>query len=243
MVDEWQGMEGIPSSMVGLTQAMLEHADVTIVPSRRLLERYKSSARRIELLRHGADTQLFGAVADGTVSADPTVLRMPGKKIGYYGALHKLDIGLIAKVAKSRADWTFIFVGPLSGGQGIRRHMVLPSNVHFVGEKVHASLPEFLASLDVFWMPFVVNELTESMCPIKIFEVLSAGVPLISSDLDECRSVAGEHILFARNANEHVSQLARAMNLLHPEEICRRSRSMQGHDWDHRYQEFLRLLQ
>jgi hypothetical protein len=92
-------------------------------------------------------------------------------------------------------------------------------------------------------MPFVVNELTKSMCPIKIYEVLSAGLPLVSQDLDECRSVAGSHALFARNTDEHLEYLERAVSLRVPGDAGRRADSMRGYDWDHRFQEFLRLLQ
>jgi glycosyltransferase involved in cell wall biosynthesis len=243
IVDEWQGMAGIPRSMAKLTQAMLGHADLTIVTSGRLFERYKHSAKRIELLRHGTDIALFGAVASGRVVSDPRILVMPGNKIGYYGALHKLDTKLITQVAEARPDWSFAFVGPISGGQGMGGHQAFPPNIHFLGEKPRADLPAFLAGLDAFWMPFAVNELTKSMCPIKIFEVLSAGIPLVSSDLDECRAVAGHHALFAKSADEHLAQLERASSLRNPEETRLRAESMQDYDWDHRYQKFLRLLQ
>jgi glycosyltransferase involved in cell wall biosynthesis len=243
IVDEWQCMTGIPRSMAKLTHAMLGHADVTVVTSRRLFDRYRLSAKRIELIRHGTDIAMFSAVANGKVSPDPRILSMPGRRIGYYGALHKLDTKLIIQVADARPDWSFALVGPLAGGQGMGRQGVFPSNIHFLGEMPRASLPKFLAGLDAFWMPFVVNELTKSMCPIKIYEVLSAGIPVVSSDLDECRAVAGHHALFARGADEHLTQLERASSLRNPEETQLRAKSMQGNDWDDRYQDFLHVLQ
>lgn len=242
IVDEWQGMAGIPRSMAKLTQGMLKSADVTIVTSARLFERYRHSAKRIELLRHGADIALFGAVADGRVDPESKVLTLPGRKIGYYGALHKLDIRLIFEVAEARPNWSFIFVGPISGGQGMTRQGAFPPNVYFVGEMPHASLPKFLASLDAVWMPFIVNELTQSMSPIKIFEVLSAGLPLVISNLEECRAIAGKNALFAITANEHLDQLECAVMLRDPKEIQQRVHAMKGCSWELRYQNFLRLL-
>jgi glycosyltransferase involved in cell wall biosynthesis len=118
-----------------------------------------------------------------------------------------------------------------------------PPNVHFFGVMARAYLPEFLAGLDSFWMPFAVNELTQSMCPIKIFEVLSAGLPVVSSDLDECRAVAGELVLFARNIEDHLVQLKKAISLRSPEVAHRRVEAMRDYDWNNRYKEFLKLLQ
>ena len=118
-----------------------------------------------------------------------------------------------------------------------------PHNVHFFGEMSRASLPEFLAGLDSFWMPFAVNELTQSMCPIKIFEVLSAGLPVVSTDLDECRAVAGELALYACNIEDHLAQLNKAIHLRSPEETKRRVEAMRCYDWNNRYKEFSKLLQ
>jgi UDP-galactopyranose mutase len=243
IVDEWQGMAGIPRSMATLTRQMLRFADVTIVPSERLLNRYKPYARRIELLRHGTDLSLFEPVAKGRVAPDQNVLALPGKKIGYYGALHKLDVRLIAEIARARPGWTFVFVGPLAGGQGMGRCESFPVNVHILDALPRAALPALLAGLDVFWMPFAVNELTHSMCPIKLFEAFSAGLPVVSSDLDECRAVAGDFCLFARNAETHLVQLERALGMRGPIEKQRRLDSVRNCDWNNRYQDFLELLQ
>jgi glycosyltransferase involved in cell wall biosynthesis len=243
IVDEWQGMPGIPRSMARLTQAMLETADLTIVTSGRLFERYRYFAKNIKLLRHGTDISLFGGVAQGVISPDLQTLSLPGKKIGYYGALHKLDINLIISIAKARPNWSFVFIGPLSGGQGVAVKKVFPDNVTFLDEKPRSSLPSYLAALDAFWMPFMVNELTQSMCPIKIYEVLSAGLPLVSSDLEECRAVAGYHCLFAQSTYDHLTQLERAMSLRTSDEMLLRAESMRNYDWSSRYKEFLQMLQ
>jgi glycosyltransferase involved in cell wall biosynthesis len=242
MVDEWQGMKGIPRSMATLTQEMLKRADVTIVTSARLFERYRFSANRIELLRHGADLSLFGPVATGDVTPDSRVKALPGLKVGYYGALHKLDAELIIRTAQARPDWSFVFVGPVLGGQGIIQTEAYPPNVYFLGDAPLETLPKFLAALDTFWMPFAVNELTQSMCPIKMFEVMSAGVPLVSTDLEECRAVAGEHALFATDLESHIVKLERAVDMHSYEEKKRRTEAVRDYDWNNRYSDFVRLL-
>jgi glycosyltransferase involved in cell wall biosynthesis len=243
IVDEWQGMAGIPRSMAKLTRLMLTHADVTVVTSARLYERYKLEAKCIELLRHGTNVAQFSEVAlkkgrmDDRLSPSPS-----GKKVGYYGALHKLDPYLISCVAASRPNWTFFFVGPLTGEQGVGWKASFPSNVHFLGPMQHHMLPEFLVALDVVWMPFIINELTQSMSPIKIYEVLSAGLPLVVSDLMECRLVARDQAFFAGSKDEHISQLTLAMEAWSPEEVRRRVSSVSDCDWNERYNRFLSFL-
>ncbi|KAA3627118.1 MAG: glycosyltransferase [Proteobacteria bacterium] len=242
MVDEWQGLAGIPRSMIGLTLGMLARADVTIVSSRPLLERYRDGARDIYLLRHGTDLDLFLPVLEGRVAPDVRVAALPGVKVGYYGALHKLDFGLIHEVASRRPDWSFVFIGPVSGSQGVGALPPLPPNVRFWDVWRREALPGFLAGLDLFWMPFVRNELTHAMCPIKLFEVLSAGKPVVSTDLDETRDAGGEMVEYARDAEGHLSALGSALTL--DDEARRKSRSaaVSGYDWSARTAVFSKLL-
>jgi glycosyltransferase involved in cell wall biosynthesis len=242
MVDEWQGLAGIPRSMASLTRGMLERADVTIVSSRTLLERYRADARDIHLLRHGTDLELFIPVLEGKVVPDGRMLAYPGVRVGYYGALHKLDFDLIREVASQQPGWSFIFLGPVSGYQGIGAPPPLPSNVHLWDAWPRETLPGFLAGLDLFWMPFVRSELTDAMCPIKLFEALSAGIPVVSTDLDETRDVGGEIVEYARDAHGHLEAIEKALAQDDAERRKSRAAAVAGYDWSVRTAVFSELL-
>ena len=243
MVDEWQGIQGIPRSTARLTADMLKVADTSIVTSRRLYDRYAPIAKRTELLRHGTDLSLFAPVAKGGLEVDQNISLYSGVKIGYYGALHKLDFDLVRQVAGSKLEWTFFFVGPEIGGQGVGSREEFPPNVIFLGAYPRERLPQFLAGIDAFWMPFVVNELTHSMCPIKIFEVLSAGVPFVETELDESREVAGDMGLFANSDVDHLQKLEVAVTLRSRQASERYIEHVAHYDWDVRYKSFLNILQ
>lgn len=242
LVDEWQGLSGVPHSMAELTRGMMQRADTTIVSSRRLLERYQGYAREIHLLRHGTDLKLFAPVAEDRVHADQRLSAFPGVKVGYYGALHKLDFDLIRDVALTKPEWFFIFLGPKSGAQGFRPFIHLPSNVLILDPWNREALPGFLAGLDVFWMPFLRNELTHSMCPIKLFEVLSSGVAIVSADLDEIRDAGGAQLEYATNPSEHVAALERSLAFNGPKWRQARAAAVSNYDWSARMAVFSELL-
>lgn len=243
IVDEWQGMSGIPKSMATLTQDLVKRADVaTIVTSQNLFDRYKKDAREIHLLRHGTDWDLFSPVAMGKKEAYPYLASLPGKKIGYYGALHKLNFSLIIEVATLRPDWSFVFLGPIKGPQGLRMRRKFPSNVYFLEAIPREFLPNFLAGIDVFWMPFLVNELTKYMSPIKLYEVLSAGLPVVSSDLEECRAVATECTYFADSPEDHITYLTHSMCSSNSGGRKSRSMAMRNTDWNGRFSDFMKIV-
>jgi len=243
MVDEWQGLPGIPASMEKITEKLLQTADETVVSSRILLDRYSHFAKQITLLRHGTDLDVFEPVVRGKVDRDSRISTLPGRKIGYYGALHKLDYALVRDVAELYPQWSFIFLGPISGSQGLDlEKLSLPKNVIIWEAWPRERLPGFLAALDVFWMPFVNNVLTQAMSPIKLFEVLSAGVPVVSTDLDEVREIGSSHVKCAIESGDHAAKLQKCIESSTVKERKARSAHVASYDWDERMKVFSRLL-
>ncbi len=68
-------------------------------------------------------------------------------------------------------------------------------NVKLLGRKPYASLPSYLRAFDVGIIPFKLNELTRNVNPIKLREYLSAGLPVVSTDMPEVAR-------YVRNAGE-----------------------------------------
>ncbi len=243
MVDEWQGLPRIPKTMALLTKEMLQKSDVTVVTSQRLYDRYSPFSQNIHLLRHGTDIALFRPVVDFEIEEDDRLKNLPKPRVGYYGALHKLDFELVDSVARARPAWSFIFMGPIKGPQGFNLPNDLPRNVCFFEPIERNKLPNFLVGIDVFWMPYLINELNHSMCSIKIYEVLSAGLPLVISDLDESRAVLQAQGSIARTANEHCTQIEYSLEMNHLEHRLKRAEFVKNCDWTQKTQRFLEYLE
>ena len=180
IVDEWQGFSGIPDTMKILTKNLIEKANNTIVTSETLFNKYKKFTSNIFLLNHGTDPDLFKKGINFKKLKQNKSLKF---KIGYYGSLEKLNFELINSVSKNLIDCKFYFVGPITNPVRNEIEKIESKNVNFISTIKRTKLPFFLKKLDVFWLPFKVNELTKSMSPIKIYEVLSAGIPIVSESL------------------------------------------------------------
>ena len=77
--------------------------------------------------------------------------------------------------------------------------------VHFLGAKPYAELPRYARFYDVAILPFAVNEITESVSPVKIFEYMAAGKPVVTTGLPECRKYRS--CLIADTPDDFVKQL------------------------------------
>lgn len=133
------------------------------------------------------DAQHFGrALEAGPLPRDLAAIPVP--RLVYHGVLSdfKVNFPLILAAARSRPDWQWIFIGEEREGQ--RSEMVLQlkelPNVHFLGYRSYEELPAYLRGMSVGLLPTLLNDYTRSMFPMKFFEYLAAGLPVVSTPLD-----------------------------------------------------------
>lgn len=163
---------------------------------------------------NGVDLEHFAQTATRQVPADIAPLIAEGRPIiGYYGALAEwLDFALIRRAAAARPAYHFVLIGPDYDGtvlarSGIERY----ANITWLGAKSYAEIPAYLAAFDVATIPFAVGEALQAVSPIKLFEYMAGGKPIVTTDLAECRKYAP--VFIARDSEEWMSQVDRALSL------------------------------
>jgi glycosyltransferase involved in cell wall biosynthesis len=186
VIDDWTGLPGLPRSFAELENRAAREADLVITSSKPLFDSKRMLNPNTHLVRHGADIALFKMVDDSSLTIPQDVAGLPRPIIGYYGALHKLDGNLVRALAGRHPDWSFVFIGPVAGVQGADVSWGADlSNVRFLGERPQVELPAYLKSFAAVLFPFRRDVLTYSMCPIKAYECLAAGLPVVSVSLPE----------------------------------------------------------
>jgi glycosyltransferase involved in cell wall biosynthesis len=78
-----------------------------------------------------------------------------------------------------------VLIGPVGRGDPSTDVSKLQAqrNVYFLGEKPYAELPRYVKAFDVCTIPFNQNESTRGTLPMKFFEYLAAGKPVVATDL------------------------------------------------------------
>lgn len=211
-VDDLASYPGIdPTSFRSAEQAIVRLADVCIASSRPLVAHLKElGATDVKYWPNPADVE--------PLLATPRV-RPPGAPpvIGFVGAIqtHKVDLPLIAECARLRPNWEFRLVGPV--GHGLRKGGAdsiasdsLPANVQIHRAVPREALPDTLAAFSVGVIPYRINDYTRSVFPMKLFEYLASGLPVVSTPLP---SLAGEveHVRFADGPDAFVAALEAAI--------------------------------
>lgn len=134
--------------------------------------------------------------------------------IGMTGVLNdRVDFGLIAELARKRLGWSFVVIGPFADGpidvRSIQTLQQLP-NVHLLGPRPHDRLPMYIRSFDVCIIPYVKNPLNEHCSPLKMYDYLASGRPIVSSDISEAMLLR-QVVRVANSAAEFEKQIEESL--------------------------------
>ncbi len=171
---------------------LLDRADQLIVSNPVLAERHGSERPDLILVENGVDAARFSDPA-------PRPADLPnagGPVIGYRGAIAQwFDFDLLRTVAEAEPGWLFVLVGPIDDRVTAEaRSLSSLPNVEFLGEHSSDEMPGYAQAFDVEAVWFVVDELTQGVTPLKVFESLAAGTPVVSTPLPACESIPGVRI-------------------------------------------------
>lgn len=158
-------------------------ADVVFASSAHLIEDCEPFSDNVHLVRHGVEWEHFSRAALDELRVPEELRDIDGPVVGFFGLIHDwIDQSKIGAVADALPDCTVVLLG---NARVDTSALAARPNVRLLGQKPYAELPAYAARFDVGLVPFVINELTEAVNPIKLREYLSAGLPVVSTPLPE----------------------------------------------------------
>ncbi|HEY2535902.1 MAG TPA: glycosyltransferase [Solirubrobacteraceae bacterium] len=238
-VDDMAAQAGIDAGAFRAAETRFAaRADLVLASAPALAERMRTLSANVLYAPNVADTELFAtALAAGPI--DPALAALPTPRIVFTGAIvqTKLDFDLLIALARARADWSFALVGPVGPGDPRTdvSGLAAEPNVHLLGARVYSELPSVLRAADAGLIPYARNALTQSIFPMKVYEYLAAGRPVVSTPLPALEGIA--EVATAPDAAGIAALLERALTQDSEERRAERSRVAASHSWERRLRE------
>ncbi len=247
ITDDWTKFSGNQSQLDLITKqdaALCKSCDHVIVCSQQLFDDKASSvdSRKLYLIPNGVHIDHYETVTDTSLPVHDLAQNWAKPVFGYTGTIHgdRVDVNLITGIAQAYPSATIAMVGPNLLEQAEQQVLNQFSNVIFTGSQPYADLPDIMRAFDVCIVPHLVTPFTESLNPIKLWEYLAAGKPIVSTnvagfrDFPELLFVSPTHDHFKENLSVALSADKSAAN--------DRQAVAKLHSWDSRLHDVMRVL-
>jgi glycosyltransferase involved in cell wall biosynthesis len=234
--DDHAAKAGIDAdSFLAAESRFARRADAVLASAPELVTRMRALNDNVHYAPNVADTKLFATALEPGV-VDPEVAALPGPTVVFIGAIlaAKIDIALVVELARSRPQWSFAFVGPVGPGDprtDVHALTQLP-NVHMLGYRPYEQLPSVLRGADAAIVPYLLDGEMRSVFPMKIYEYLAAGRPVVSTPLDTLEDVPD--VSKAATAQEFAASVQQAIEQDTPAAGRGRPSRAQSHPWESR---------
>ena len=192
-----------------LEPQLISKSDLCVANSTYLADYCKQYNKNSYYVGQGCDLEAFSNKQKLSIPAD--VLNIPKPIIGYVGALQsiRLDIDLIAYIARQRPAWSIVLVGPEDEQFKVSILHQIP-NVVFLGAKSPEMLAQYIHSFTVCLNPQLINQVTIGNYPRKIDEYLAMGKPVVASRTDTM-SIFIEHVYLATTKEDYITLIGQAL--------------------------------
>ena len=235
VLDDFGQFSNVSSARAGEERKLAAEADLVLATSGALYEKCSRYGNNVLMLPNAGDPGHFGAAPpEAPLSGHPRPV------VGYFGAISDwFDADLVRYLAEQRPGYTFVLIGHTFGADTSALEL---DNVDLLGEKPYADLPAYLHGFDACIIPFKDTELIRATHPVKIYEYLAAGKPVVSSDMPELRPMSDVCYL-ASSKEDFAAKLDEALSEQDPDAAGKRTEFAGRNTWDARFSELRKNLE
>ena len=249
IVDEYTGYAGVDSiaakRVAERERELIARANLVMVTSQSLLENKRGLNPHTYWVPNAVDYAAFKRAADARVEPQELAdIRRP--RVAYVGAINdKLDTDLLLDVSRALPEISLVLVGPERPTTEAMRQglsaLRAESNVHFVGRLPVERVAPIMAACDVGLLPYKRNAWTEHIHPLKMFEYLACGLPVVSTDIPSVHA-EDEFVDIVEDADAFATAVRQELSAHSPEHAAARQARASQNTWEQRIEAISSLV-
>lgn len=230
---------------VTLESNLAYQADLILTASQGLEERLSLCNDNIAQIPWGTDVGLYSTMEQERLPIPPDFesICTRGPVFGYLGVVdHRLNLNPVISAAAAHPDWQFVFLGKFSPRNPYLEDAELLENIHFLGTRSQALLPDYLYQFDVCFDLVHSTDPEDDIIPSRIYTYLLTGKPIVALHLRLANPIFPDVIHNANSTAEFMAKCEKALMEHNHWAQQRRKRYGVAADWVGRYEKTNQLL-
>jgi len=194
-------------------ELMLTRADLVLCCSRELMAKHQDKHPQMKLLPNGVDCKHYQADKH-PIPPEMRLIRSAGRSvIGFTGAFHTewVDAEMLYNLADSKCCWQFVVIGENYHWDFDNGSRITPPNLFYLGMLPYDVLPSYVRFFDIGIIPFLDNQIARAADPVKLYEYLAAGLPVVSRSLPFTDRLGAPYVYTYTTACECPQAIERAL--------------------------------
>jgi teichuronic acid biosynthesis glycosyltransferase TuaH len=222
---------------------IIQEADLVFCTSKQLYEEKILVNTNTYFIPNAADLTHSNKALNPDLPVHPLIAKIQNPRVGYFGNIERrIDFKLLNEVVKLNTDKSFVFVGPVDESY-IDNSFKQLKNVYFVGRLPYNEMPSVLKGFDVCMIPFKKDEHSATIFPLKLFEYLGAGKPVVATDFNsDLMDFTEDVIPYCSTATEFSEAIALLLGQNDNPHIAQRLEIAKMNTWDIRLKQFSETL-
>lgn len=212
VIDNWlehPQMRSIVSTIKSNYKEAEGKADLIISVSENNKEIFSSDCNKFVEITNGVDFDKFSVLDSINFNPEYPI-------IGYIGKIQeRFDLELLVKLANINTNYRLMIYGPLLALKKEAKEIEKKySNIQFLGEVPYEKLPTIVNTFDIGIIPHKVTRFTKSMNPLKLYEYLSCGTPVVTSKVNGVDGIS-KFVSVCISDKEFLTELSNLVEELH----------------------------
>lgn len=241
---ELAGTKDLPQNIIEKYEYAMNNKNVYIITTADELAKdvkEKRGEENLAVSSNGVDYEFFQHFEDYKIEDDILQIFNNGKiNVCYYGALAKwFDYELIKKIAKTQ-KYNIILFG-IKYDEAFDENINGEENIYFMGPRDYKVLKYYAEKCDILTIPFILNDITKSTSPVKIFEYMALHKPIVTTDMQECRKY--KSVLIGKNHEDFIKCLEKAYKIRNDKEYIKLlDKEAKENDWKEKAEVIINLI-
>jgi len=224
---------------------LLKKADCVITSSPKLFEEKSEYNKNTFFVPNAGDYQDFSKAMREDIHIPKDISSIPRPVIGFVGAIdrYKLDFQLVTYLAERNPNWSIVLIGPVGQAENQTDVRVFKEkqNIYLLGQKDYKVLPNYIKAFDVCIIPYLNSEYTAGCFPLKFFEFMATGKPIVISGLPALEEYDG--LVKIAHSKEEFSRLVQMVLKSDSEKNKqRRMKIAKKNTWDEKVKTITKII-